>query len=419
MFNDYVIDGRAIGPVANQMSEVRFDPGLMRPYRDTSAMGKTWDCCTVNTGRMAWNKKTKRREPVYEQARIRDLMDAGLRSPVWNATSLPKESWLELDRIILRAARFRLRAWADLAKANSYGGFNGMSKMILEQETMSDPGEAIVDMDAITEGRTDSPNYQLQGLPLTITHSDFWFSERRLAISQNTGMPLSTVMGEAAGRRVAESIEKVTIGVDTGITYGGNSSQVGGYSRASSVYGYLNFPPRLLKANLTLPTAVGWTPQNTLNDVLAMRDQLTLNKFYGPFMIYHSNDWDQYLDRDYILTGGNVATQTLRKRLMAIGEDEESSGITGKQIMGIRRLDFLTATATAVNDPAQILTANPFTLIMVQMTQDVARAVNGQDITTIQWPSIGGMRLNFKVLAIQVPQLQADYYNNCGILVAT
>lgn len=419
MFNEYVLDGKAYGAVANQMMEVRFDPGLMRPYKDTGSVGRTWECCTVNTGRLKYDKKQKKRVPIYEQARIRDLYDSGLRSPVWNATSLPKESWIELDRIILRAARFRLRAWADLAKANTYGGFNGMGKMILEHETMSDPGEAIVDMDAITEGRTDSPTYQLQGLPLTITHSDFWFSERRLAISQTTGMPLSTVMGEAAGRRVAESIEKVTIGVDTGITYGGNSTQVGGYGRASSVYGYLNFPPRLIKNNLTLPTAVGWTPQNTLNDFLAMRDQLTLNKFFGPFMVYHSNDWDQYLDRDYILTGGNVATQTLRKRLLEVGEDEMSSGITGKQIQGVRRLDFLTASVTAANDPARIVTANPFTLIMAQMTQDVARAVNGQDITTIQWPSIGGMRLNFKVIAIQVPQLRADYYNNCGILVAT
>jgi hypothetical protein len=56
---------------------------------------------------------------------------------------------------------------------------------------------------------------------------------------------------------------------------------------------------------------------------------------------------------------------------------------------------------------------------MVQMTPDVARAINGQDITTVQWETKGGMQLNFKVFCIQVPQLRADAYNNCGIMHAT
>ncbi len=283
-----------------------------------------------------------------------------------------------------------------------------MSKMLLEHETMSDPGEAIVDMDGLSEGRTDAPQYQLQGLPLPITHSDFWFSSRRLAVSRNTGTPLDTTMAEAAGRRVAEMIEKTLIGVETGITYGGNSTQVGGYGRTSSVYGYLNFPQRLTKTNLTTPT--GSNASSTLADVLAMRDQLYANKFYGPFMLYHSNDWDRFLDNDYILSGGNVATQTLRERLKAIDG-----------IQDVRRLDFLSATATAATDPARILSSqlHPFTLLMVQMTADVARAVNGMDITTVQWESKGGMQLNFKVMCIQVPQLRADFYGNCGILQAT
>jgi len=274
---------------------------------------------------------------------------------------------------------------------------------------MSDPGEAVVDFDGITEGRTDSPLYQLQGLPLPITHSDFWYSSRRLAVSRNTGTPLDTTMGEAAGRRVAEKIEKTTIGVTTGPTYGGNSTQVGGYGRTSQVYGYINFPQRLVKTNLTTPT--GSNAASTVNDVLSMRDALYLNKFYGPFMLYHSNDWDKYMDNDYILTGGNVATQTLRERLKMI-----------EGIQDVRRLDFLFAAQLATTSgPGTDVdaTLKPFTLLMVQMTPDVARAVNGMDITTLQWETIGGMKLNFKVLCIQVPQLRADNYGNCGILHAT
>ncbi len=412
---DFILNGQAHGSLAEQLMDVRFDPGLLRPFIDDNPNSPTrgQPCVIMNTRKMVYNKELKREVPLRQQLPIRVLQERGINSPVFNATSLRKEEWLQLDTVVLRAARFRLRAWADLAAANSFGGFNGMSKMILEHETMSDPGEAVVDMDGLAEGRSDAPQFQLQGLPLPITHTDFWFSARRLAVSRNTGTPLDTTMGEAAARRVAETIEKTLIGTNTGITYGGNSTQVGGYGRASTVFGYTNFPNRLTYTTLTAPTAGGWTAATTLRNVLAMRDQLYANKFYGPFMLYHSNDWDQYMDNDYILTGGNVATQTLRERLKSI-----------EGIMDVRRLDFLFASKPnpAKGPGGEGFTAtatSPFTLLMVQMTPDVARAVNGMDITTVQWETKGGMQLNFKVMCIQVPQLRADYYGNCGILHAT
>jgi Family of unknown function (DUF6260) len=408
---DFVLNGVGYGPVAEMLANVRFDPGLLRPYVDE----RNRRACTVNTGRTAYNEERKQYEPVFEQVLQKDLIANGIDSPVFNATALRKEEWLQLDQVVLRAARYRLRAWADLAAENSFGGFNGMAKLILEHETMSDPGEAMVDMDGITDDRTDNPQFQLQGLPLPITHAGFFFSSRRLAVSRNSGTPLDTTMGEACGRRVAEAIEKTTIGVQAGITYGGASTLQGGYSRNSTVYGYTNFTPRLVKTNLTTPT--GSNASATLNDVLSMRDQLYANKFYGPFMLYHSNDWDKFMDNDYILTGGNVATQTLRERLKAI-----------EGIMDVRRLDFLFSTPPSTNTASSTYTGPggegvrsigyPFTLLLVQMTPDTARAVNGMDITTIQWESHGGLRLNFRVMAIQVPQLRADFYNNCGILEA-
>lgn len=394
------------GLVAQTLAGERCDMGLRRQFlhnESNHGIGQWKKSCIVNSGRF-----DKKGNSIKELVRVQDLVDNGIDVPVFNGTSLRKEEWIRLDQLVLRAARYRLRAWADLVAANSYGGFNGMATTVLEHETMTDPGEAIVDMDGLTVGRTDGPTYQLQGIPLPITHSDFWFSSRYLAASRNRGMPVDTTMGEAAGRRVAEMIEKTTIGTNTGITYGGKNT-ASAYGRASKVYGYTNFTNRLTYTTMTAPTAGGWVPATLLAQVLAMRQQLYNNKFFGPFMIYHSNDWDTYLDNDYILTGGNVATQTLRERLEAI-----------EGISGVRRLDFMFGTApTYQNEASRYDTLNPFTLIMVQMTPDVARAVNGQDITTVQWESQGGMRLNFKVMAIQVPQLRADQYGNCGILHAT
>ncbi len=402
------------GGIADQIVDNNF--ALMRrPYIDANDD----PCVSIYTGRYTTNKGV--RTPMIEKRRVADLVSNGEMMPTTNATSLRKEEWLELDKVVLRAARYRLRAWADLAQMNTFGGFNGMAKLILEHETMSDPGEAIVDMDGLTDGRTDSPLFQLEGLPLPIIHCDFWFDARRLAVSRNSGTPLDTAMGEAGGRRIGEKVEKLTIGNNTGTTYGGNSTQVGGYGRTSKIYGYTTFSNRLTKTNATSPTASGWKPETTQRDINASLLRLRNNKFYGPFMLYTSTDWDTYLDGDYyaLATSGMAApTQTLRQRIKQIDG-----------VQDVRRLDFLFADETDQSQGGpgrEDLVGGgggtfgwPFTMLFVQMTPDVARAVNGMDITTIQWEAVGGLRLNFKIMAIQVPQIRADYYGNCGILVQT
>jgi len=393
MFVDLFYNGQAQGPVAEQLAGCRFDPGLLRPFIDHNGR----NCVTVNTGRMKYDEKTGQYLPIIKKRLVSEVISSGVNNPVLNATSLRKDEWLQIDRVILKAARERLRAWADLAGANTFGGFNAMAKMVLEHETMSDPGEAMVDMDGLTQGRTDAPKFQLEGLPLPITHSDFWFSQRRLAVSRNTGTPLDTTMGEAAGRRVAEMIEKTLIGIETGISYGAdNYGQVsdGGSSTVPKIWGYTNHPDRVTKVDLTTP--LGTNPSATVADVLAMRDLLSAQKFYGPFMLYHSADWDQFMDNDYYILqtqGAAAPSGTLRQRLQAI-----------EGINGVRRLDFFSDT---------------FSLLMIQMTADVARAINGMPITTVQWESVGGMQLNFKVMAIQVPQIRSDYDGNSGICHAT
>lgn len=413
---DFVLDDQIVGN--GELSEalggmrvgtgMRFDPGLLRPFRDDQGHS----CVIVNSGRMKFNKEAGRNEPIYKKVRTKDLTANDVSLPVFNETMLRKQEWIELDRVVLRAARYRLRAWADLSAANSYGGFDGMAKTMLEHETMSDPGEAVVDMDGLSDGRNDAPTYQLQGLPLPITHCDFWIPKRKLLSSRQTGTPIDTTMAEAAGRRIGEKLETTLIGNATGITYGGQNNP--SYGRTSKVYGYLNFTPRLTYTSLTAPTAGGWTPKTLIDEILAIRQLLQANKFFGPYMIYTSNDWDRYLDADYayVVTSGAVSpSQTLRNRIRQLPD-----------VQDIRRLDMLFATAPTAGGPGYTgmgLTLNPFTLVVVQMTQDVARAVNGMDISTIQWESHGGLRLNFKVMTIQAPQLRADKYNNSGILQAT
>ena len=318
---------------------------------------------------------------VVEPQKVADRMRHGM--PVMhvdNATTLTKDQWIRIDTVVMKAARRRQRAWSDLRAANTFGGFDGMTTPILEYEAVNDPGEAVVDMEGLAEGRNFAPKFERRGLPLPITHSDFHLSERFLAVSRSKGQAQDLPRAEMAAERVAEVIEQTLIGTTTGITYGADN-----YLDASTVYGYTNFPPRTTKTDLTAPSATNGT--TILSDVLAMLEDSYANNFYGPFVLYTSTNYDAVLDNDLKANSDKSVRQRLR----------EIDNITD-----IRRLDYLTGDV----------------LIMVQMTADVAEAVNGAEITTVQWDTKGGMQRNFKVMGIQVPRLRAVYESGTDNQVA-
>lgn len=322
----------------------------------------------------------------------------GIRIPevVYNA-SLRKDDWIELDRVTLLAYRQRLRAWDDIASAVPYGGFNAMGRATLEWYKMSDPGEAVVDMDARTDGRTDTPDYLLQSIPLPITHSDFGYSARELAISQSGDMPFDTTMAECSARRIAEMIEDTTIGNVTGVTFGTISTGHPAFTHTgnSAVFGYRNFTQRLTKTNFTAPT--GTNPDVTLREITLALEQLRAQFSYGPWIMYHSTDWTPYMDQDYVT--GTAAQGLANPDITLRDRIKKLDGIAD-----VRRLDRLTAT---------------FTFLFVQMDPMVVRAINGMDITTVQWEEKGGLDLRFKTMVIQVPNLRSDYSSRTGILHGT
>lgn len=308
---------------------VYFDPGLKRPYKDK--YGRL--VCSVNTGQVRQNNATGELIPVYRVMLVDELRSRyGINVPVPtdNATTLRKEDWVEMDAAVERAKRNRLRAWSDLRASSTRGGFNAMSKLVLEYQSVSDAGEAIVDMDGVSEGRTDRPVYDLKALPLPITHSDFFFTAREIAVSRNSSTPLDTTMMEMATRRVLEMIERTTIGVETGITFGTRSGDsASAHTGTSTVYGYTNFPYRVTKTDLTTP--LGTNPEAVMTDVLEMVETMQTNGYYGPYMLYHSTGYSRYLNDDYFRTGSTSAVRSLRERVMEI-----------EGIMDIRRLDYLT-----------------------------------------------------------------------------
>jgi uncharacterized linocin/CFP29 family protein len=349
---DLIMNGAASGSVANVLMAHNFDPRALRPWIGND--GRSY--IAQNSGKLDKDGK-----PVHNAL-------------VTNApATLRKDDWIQLDTAVIKAAKPRLNAVADLRRSGlEYTIPNGMGKTSLEHEAQSDIGPASISMDGIREGDSDRPLFDLRNLPLPIIHKDFQFSARQVAASRNGGSPLDVTSAELAGRRVAEEVEKLTLGESDSYSFGGGN-----------VYGFKNFPSRLTKT-LTAPTTSNQA--TTVQEVLEMRQDCTDNNYYGPWKLYFSPAWGAYMDADY---SANKGDNTLRERLAKI------DGITE-----VKQADYLTGT----------------TLLLVQQTSDVVRIVNGMDITTVQWESHGGMQLNFKVMAILVPQLRDDYGNQTGIV---
>lgn len=344
---DFILNGVGHGRVAEKLLACNFDPNCLRPY-----IGKD--------GR------------AYITVNQKGVLKA---VPISNAdATLRKDDWKILDEAIVKAAKPRLRAVADLrSRGLQFTIPNGMGKTVLETERMGDINDASISMDGIRQNANDRPEFDLINLPLPIIHKDFQYSARQIQASRTGGSPLDTSTAELASRKVAEMAEKLLLGVASSYAYGGGT-----------IYGYTNMLGRLTKT-LTSPASSGWTGATLLGEVLDMR-QLSQDAYhYGPYMLYTAPAWDKYLDDDFKAN----SDITLRERIAKIDGIE-----------GITTLDYLTGYAA----------------ILVQMTSDVVREVVGMDITTVQWETMGGLQLNFKVMAILVPQLRADINGNTGIV---
>lgn len=356
---DFILNGQAHGSVASKLLASNGDVGTLRPYYKTDKQ----------TGRVLGQFMTVFNEQTGKHQEV----------PLQNANAtLRYDDWRLLDTQVHKVARQRLRLVGDMrANGMQFVIGNGLAKSVFSTERMTDPGEAVLSMDGLRKGNTARPEFDMVNLPLPIAHADFSFSARQVLISRNSNTPLDTSMAESASRRVAEAIEKLALGTFGSFAYGG-----------ASIYGLTTFPNRITHT-ITAPTATAWTPATTVTQVLAMKQKSVAKFNYGPWVLYCSTGWDEYLDRDYILTGGNVATQTLRDRLKKI------DGIND-----VRSLDFLSG----------------YQLLLVQQTSDTFREIIGLDFTTVQWETQGGMELNYKVMAIMVPQPRADINGNCGIV---
>ncbi len=400
---DLIVNGQGRGEIAQGITggqftlehRVGFDPGILRPVIQND--GNRY--CLIKTGRTVANKpgeagyvankKNGEQVPESRYIPLQTLINNGTIPFTFNTSALEHDTWQRIDRAVIRASRNRLNAWNDLAAANTYGGFDGMSITGLIKDTMTDPGSAKVDMETLSDDFSDHPLFTPDILPLPIIHAGASISQRRLAQSRNGGLPLDTTLIEAAGRRCSETLEKMTIGIEDFSTLTIGATEVPAFSN-TGIYGFLTHPDNMG----SIPTAPGsFDPATLLSDVLAMIELMRAQNFFGPFVLYYGTAWDQHMSKDYYVsietangTGMAAPTQTMLQRL--------------NQIQSISRIAMLdNLTGSTYNDR----------LILVQMTSETVRAVNGMEFTTVQWTKDGGSQTMLRVLGIKVPDLRSQF----------
>lgn len=292
------------------------------------------------------------------------------------ADTLRKDEWIHFDSAVVEEAHVRLRAWADVIAAGLTIPIpNSMGKTMYEYDKVSDMDPAQTSLDGITRTDNDRQEFELDGVPLPITHKDFRIHLRTLAASRSEGgEPLDTMQSRTSARLVAERLESTLLN--------GASKQFGG----RPIFGYTNHPA---KNNVPFGTNGAWTAaaktgENILADVLSMISVLNQDRMFGPYWLYVPTTYGVKILEDFKTN----SDKTIRQRIEEIPE-----------IAHVTVVDQLTN----------------HNVLLVQGTRDVVAIAQGEPIQTIQWDIEGGMAMEFKVMTIAVPVVRSDFSGRSGI----
>ena len=286
---------------------------------------------------------------------------------------LRKDEWVSYDTTLVKVAGDRLNIIADLRADSLVRNLGGLGVLVTEYEKQTEMTPANIDMAGVTPGREDSIGFILVGVPIPIIHKDFRINIRRLLASRRNGEGIDVSSTEAAARTVVEAMEDLVTNGASGIVINGQA-----------LYGLTNFAD-------TLPeTGSDWgTIANIITSIEAAIAAAEENHMYGPFRLYVATpQWGQM--RSIYSDGSRESAFERVSRVYP-------------QIRSMKAGDRLTAG----------------TAVLVQMTSDVIQLAIAQDITNVEWNTLGGMVAHFKVLAAMAPIVKSDAEGQTGIVYLT
>jgi hypothetical protein len=357
---DLINNGQSQGEVAKFLqTNGRIEPGALRPYLDPKT-GRAY--ITTFTGGNPKDPKN------YKAVQV-------------NAATLERDEWKQLDSAIVGVIRERLSGFDYLInKGLVWNMPNAMGTTVLEWHSASDSQEAILSMDAVSRGQGDRTVFKHHYLPIPIIHADYEINTRFLSVSRRMGNGLDTFEAEHAARRVIE-IQENMLFTDTTYSWGDKGSD-----NRNTIYSLVNYPDRNPVTLSLAWTDSAKTPAQILADVVAMKNANIAARHYGPYTLFIPTLYDAVLDEDYDVSGSSL--MTIRERILKL---------------------------EGVNDIVVVDRLPANNVLLVQMTPNVVRIINGLPMQNVEWTTEGGMVHKYKVMTIRVPQIRSDYNGLNGI----
>lgn len=278
-----------------------------------------------------------------------------------------------IDKVVVEVGVNRLVIAKDIMVRSPFPLANALSIPEVQWEQISKSGGAIRVMNPKARNENQLQDRRPKRIPIYLTTDDFSIGVRSFLMSQRIGTPIDVSQAAQATRRVNEAIEDATIN---------GAMQVDGYTTP----GLLN-APNANTYSLTAPWTTA-TGAQIFTDTEGMITKLQGDFKFGPYGLYVGTAIGNALDADFKANGD----LTIKQRLMQID-----------QLVSIQTADQLPAG----------------TVVMLQLTSDVADMIMGQPPTLLSWVSPDGFTLYWMVMAIQVPRIRDDYDGNSGVCIGT
>ena len=361
-----------------------YDMNLLRPFR-INGQEQQGTFLRVNAGQGQFGKNKNLR-----QVRVNA------------ADALLMEDYKAIDSVITAVNRERLTVADDIIGAGLTVGINqqnAMGSTIFQSFKESDEGSAYLTMTGNGEKRDAAVSFENDMVPLPFMAADAQFPARYLA-SLSRGVYGSGLLSfdgvrdmiEKRVRRMKELLEDMTIGVSldgsgTALAQGTPCFSFGG----ASIYGYLN-SPNTNTGSLT-GAWTGLTGEQIVADITNMKAAMIQNKCFADagnprYGIYIPTEYEALLDRTFDTS--NASNITIRDRIMKI------AGI--KFIKPVDRM------------PSG-------RVIMVHFNSTNIRMINAMEPSVLSFQHWTKLQSEYKILALQIPQIRADIMGNCGVVV--
>lgn len=301
-----------------------------------------------------------------------------------SAALLPEKAWKYIDEVVTQVGREEHVGITDLKNAPGVvKQFDGMSADVYLERRSSGVNHARIATTPDNRGEGQKQDYETFGVPMLVTFQEYIMDTKKARMAARIGLPIDTNLAEECSYSVAQLLEQTLF---NGLDLEGNAIKGHGYQ----VYGYTNFPDR---GEHTITTWTTETPAGIVADVIAMMKVSREAKHYGPWTLYIPWQYQERLDEDY-LTGA--------------GADYPISGTIENRLMMIKGIEAIKVSDYLADD----------NIVLAELKPRSIRLIEGMPIRTMAWeaPNSPNWRKLFKVMAITVPFLKADYNGDSGIV---